>query len=416
MINNRGIEWNDNQISQLKDLYGKGMIVDEISKIINRSKSATSHKLKDLGLTGNRRILWTEKDLELLKDLFNKGLTYPEIADVMGKSFRACQSKAIQLGLKKKDCNVWLTNKRADFWTDSEIETLKKSIADGLLMPDILKLINRSEKCIFNKMHELDLHLRERTAEEKSLYRRAYSVDDNYFENIDSQKKAYWLGWLITDGFVITSLNTNRGITNVNSIGLKLSEKDRYVLEDFKKDVNADVEIRFIKRRKAYTYTNKITNEKRVIEGGNQAEFRFSSAKMIQDLARYGIHQNKTYDVVFPKELDSKYYPGFIAGVISGDGCVDIKKNRKGSTLRCTIAGNLDLVQNIHSILAKEIGVNTDKKLFKYEHTAQLCRLELNQTETIALYNWLQKNGISLMERKNKMIEEFLNERVKIPA
>ena len=137
---------------------------------------------------------------------------------------------------------------------------------------------------------------------------------------------------------------------------------------------------------------------------------------MIQDLARYGIHQNKTYDVVFPKELDSKYYPGFIAGVISGDGCIDIKKNRKGSTLRCTIAGNLDLVQNIHSILAKEIGVNTDKKLFKYEHTAQLYRLELNQTETIALYNWLQKNGISLMERKNKMIEEFLNERVKIPA
>ena len=123
-MNNRGIEWNDNQISQLKDLYEKGLIVDEISKIINRSKSATSHKLKDLGLTGNRRILWTEKDLELLKDLFNKGLTYPEMADVMGKSVRACQSKAIQLGLKKKDCNVWLTNKRADFWTDSEIETL----------------------------------------------------------------------------------------------------------------------------------------------------------------------------------------------------------------------------------------------------------------------------------------------------
>jgi hypothetical protein len=416
MIKTRGDRWTTEEINLVKELYQKGLVVSDISPKVNHSANAVVKKLKDLRLTGSRRILWTEKDLELLKDLFNKGLSYPEMADVMGKSVRACQSKAIQLGLKKKECNVWLTNKRADFWTDSEIETLKKSIADGLLMPDILKLINRSEKCIFNKMHELDLHLRERTAEEKSLYRRAYSVDDDYFETINSQKKAYWLGWLITDGYVLTSLNTKRGMINVNSIGIKLSEKDRYVLEDFKKDVNADVEIKFVKRRETYTYTNKITNEERTIQGGNQAELRFSSAKMIKDLEKYGIHQNKTYDVVFPKELDSKYYPGFIAGVISGDGCIDIKKNRKGSILRCTIAGNFDLVQNIHSILTKEIGVNADKKLFKYEHTAQLYRLELSQTETIDLYNWLQKNGISLMERKNKLIEEFLNERVKIPA
>lgn len=416
-MNNRGIEWNDNQISQLKDLYGKGLIVDEISKMINRSKSAISHKLKDLGLTGNRRILWTEKDLELLKDLFNKNFTYPEMADVIGKSVRACQSKAIQLGLKKKDCNVWLTNKRADFWTDTEIETLKKSIADGLFMPDILKVINRSEKCIFNKMHELDLHFREKTDIEKSLYRRAYSVDDNYFETIDSQKKAYWLGWLITDGFVITSLNTNRGITDVNSIGLKLQEKDRNVLDDFKRDLNTDISIKTIKSRKAFEYTNKITNKTVCIKGGKQAEFRFSSAKMIQDLAKYGIHQNKTYDVTFPKELESKYYPGFIAGVISGDGCIDLKKNHnKGYVLRCTIAGNMDLVQKIKEILIKEICMNPDKKFSKCESTKCLYRLELNQTETIALYNWLQKNGISLMERKNKLIEEFLAERVKIPA
>jgi len=411
MIKTRGDRWTTEEINLVKELYQKGLVVSDISPKVNHSANAVVKKLKDLRLTGSRRILWTEKDLELLKDLFNKGLSYPEMADVIGKSVRACQSKAIQLGLKKKECNVWLTNKRADFWTDSEIETLKKSIADGLLMPDILKLINRSEKCIFNKMHELDLHLRERTAEEKSLYRRAYSVDDDYFETINSQKKAYWLGWLITDGYVLTSLNTKRGMINVNSIGIKLSEKDRYVLEDFKKDVNADVEIKFVKRRETYTYTNKITNEERTIQGGNQAELRFSSAKMIKDLEKYGIHQNKTYDVVFPKELDSKYYPGFIAGVISGDGCIDIKKNRKGLILRCTIAGNLDLVQNIHSILVKEIGVNPDKKIFKYEHTAQLYRLELNQTETIALYNWLQKNGISLMERKNKMIEDYLAEK-----
>ena len=416
MINNRGIEWNENQITQLKDLYNKGMIVDEISIIINRSKSAITHKLKDLGLTGNRRVLWTDNDIKQLKELFDKGLSYPEIGKIMNKSPRGCQAKAVRFGWTRKECNVWINNKRADFWTDSEIETLTKAIADGLFMPDILKVINRSEKCIFNKMHELDLHFRERTEIEKANYRRAYSVDDNYFENIDSQKKAYWLGWLVTDGYVITHLNTKRGITNNNSVALKLSIKDKYVLEDFKKDIKADIEIKFVNRGKGYIYTNKITNKEKLIEGGDQCILQFSSAKMIKDLEKYGIHQNKTYNVVFPKELDSKYYPGFIAGVISGDGCIDIKKNRKGFILRCTIAGTLDLVQKIREILIKEICMNPEKKFSKCESTKCLYRLELNQTETIALYNWLQKNGISLMERKNKLIEEFLDERVKIPA
>ena len=417
MIKNRGDKWSENEISLTKELYQKGFIISDIAPKVNHTDNAVIKKLKELGLTGNRRVLWTNEELNELKDLYNQGLPYSEIAKTLNKTVRACQSKAIRLGLKTKECNAWVNNKRADFWTDSEIEILKKSIADGLFMSDILKIINRSEKCIYYKMHELDLHFREKTDIEKANYRRAYSVNDDYFETIDSQKKAYWLGWMITDGFVITKINSKRGSENHNSIGLKLQEKDRYVLEDFKKDLNTNVSIKAIQRRKAFEYTNKITNKTVCIKGGNQAELRFSSAKMIQDLEKHGIHQNKTYEVVFPKELDSKYYPGFIAGVISGDGCINVKLNHgKTYLLRCMIAGTLDLVQKIREILVKEIGVNPDKKITKNKDSKCLYTLELNQTETIALYYWLQKNGISLMERKNKLIEEFINERVKIPA
>jgi hypothetical protein len=418
MIKNRGDRWTTEEINLTKDLYQQGFIFDDIAAKVNHSANAVGKKLKELGLTGNRRVLWTDEDLDRLRDLFNQGLPYSEIAQKLGKTVRACQGKAVRIGLKTKECNAWINNTRSDFWSDSEISVLKKCINDGMFMSEFVSTIGRSEKSIFNKMAKLGLRLKERTEEEKSLYRRAYSVDDNYFETIDSQKKAYWLGWLITDGFVLTSLNTKRGITNVNSIGLKLAEKDLCVLEDFKKDIKADVLIKYVKE---YTpkaaYKNKITGKEIFIKGGAQYSLRFTSAKMIQDLAKYGIHQNKTYDVVFPKELDSKYYPGFIAGVISGDGCIDLKKNHdKGYILRCTIAGNMDLVQKIKEILIKEICMNPDKKFSKCEATKCLYRLELNQTETLTLYYWLQKNGISLMERKNKLIEEFLDERVKIPA
>ena len=415
MIKNRGEKWTTEEINLTKNLYLNGVGISDIVSQVNHSESAIQKKIKELGFT-NRKILWTDSDIKYIKELFSKGLSYSEISKKLNKSVRACQTKAIRLGLKTKECNAWINNSRADFWTDEEINKLLYCADNYTSYSEISNIIGRSVKAITFKLHELHKHIKEKSIIEKSEYRRNYSVDDNYFENIDTQKKAYWLGWLVTDGYVTSKINSKRGVYNTSCISLKLQEKDKNVLEDFKKDINTSVSIRDVKRNKPIEYTNKITNKTVVINGGKQAELRFSSAKMVQDLAKYGIHQNKTYDVTFPKEIDSKYYPGFIAGVISGDGCIDIKKNRNTYILRCTIAGNLDLVQNIHSILVKEISVNPEKKIFKYEHTAQLYRLELNQTETISLYYWLQKNGISLMERKNKLIEEFLNERVKIPA
>ena len=411
MIKNRGDKWTENEISLAKELYLKGCSFSEIAFKTNHSEWAATKKIQDLGLN-NRKILWTDKDIETLKDLFNKGLSYPEIAEKMGKTVRACQGKAVRLGLRTKDCNVWLNNKRSDFWSEKEIKELIQYAEQFSSYKEISVLMGRTVKSISLKLNQLNKHLKKRTPEEESLYRRIYSVDDNYFENIDTQKKAYWLGWMVTDGYVLSKLNTKRGVINTNSIGLKLSEKDIDVLKDFKNDLKADVDIQFVKRRSGKVYKNKITNKETFIQGGNQAELRFSSAKMVQDLEKYGIHQNKTYDIGFPKVLDRKFYSGFIAGVISGDGCIDIRLNHgKTKLLRCIIAGNYELVEKIHSILVKEIGVNAEKTISKCKGSAQLYRLELNQTETINLYYWFKKNGVKLMERKNKMIEDYLAEK-----
>ncbi len=409
-MKNRGDKWSENEISLAKELYLKGYSFNEIASQTNHSEIAVTKKIQSLGLS-NRKVLWTDEDLHNLRDLFNQGLSYSEIAQKLGKTVRACQGKAVRLGLKKKECNAWENKNRADFWTERDIEKLICCANNYTSYSEISKIMGRSIKSISCKLSELGKHLKEKTEIEKANYRRAYSVDDDYFEIIDSQKKAYWLGWILTDGFITTKLNTSRGNINSNSIGLKLQEKDIDVLQDMKSDLNCSNEIRMVKRNKPIVYKDK------AIIFNSQCELRFTSAKMVQDLAKYGIHQNKTYDVVFPEALDSKYYPGFIAGVISGDGCINIKLNHgKTYLLRCMIAGTFDLIDNIKNILVKEIGVNPDKKITKNKGSKCLYTLELNQTETIALYYWLQKNGISLMERKNKLIEEFLNERVKIPA
>ena len=53
----------------------------------------------------------------------------------------------------------------------------------------------------------------------------AYSINEKVFEKIDSEEKAYWLGFLYADGFV--------GAKN-NQIGLGVALKDINHLEKYK--------------------------------------------------------------------------------------------------------------------------------------------------------------------------------------
>ena len=48
-----------------------------------------------------------------------------------------------------------------------------------------------------------------------------YFVDDNYFDNIDNEDKAYFLGWLLSDGCISN-----------NRIILKLKYNDEYIIKE----------------------------------------------------------------------------------------------------------------------------------------------------------------------------------------
>ena len=54
--------------------------------------------------------------------------------------------------------------------------------------------------------------------------RRKFSLNESYFETIDSEEKAYWLGFILADGCL-------KG----HQFCLCLSECDKYILEEFNK-------------------------------------------------------------------------------------------------------------------------------------------------------------------------------------
>ena len=61
-----------------------------------------------------------------------------------------------------------------------------------------------------------------------------YECDKTYFDNIDTMDKAYLLGFIAADGFV----------TNKNEVGIGVAQKDKKVIDFFKKELKSDKPIR----------------------------------------------------------------------------------------------------------------------------------------------------------------------------
>ncbi len=141
-----------------------------------------------------------------------------------------------------------------------------------------------------------------------------YDINNTYFEKIDSTEKAYFLGWLFSDGCVSASSTT----------AISILEKDRKVLDLFKKSIGSAAPISIQVRQPGDGF-GKI--ERRM------ADFRFSDKKMFQDLINLGMTKRKSLTLKFPNIKD-EFIPAFLRGYFEGDGTLGIYTNNNSSRMR----------------------------------------------------------------------------------
>ena len=133
----------------------------------------------------------------------------------------------------------------------------------------------------------------------KELLEQAHNnrKDYNYtLEKIKSEFDAYYLGLLLTDGY-ITTRNTD--------VGIDLTDKD--CIEFLSKSIGKEYK----------EYNNR---------EGCLPRYRFllSDIKLVENLKRFGIVPNKSLTLQPPQLLpeEEKFIPYIIRGIIDGDGCV----------------------------------------------------------------------------------------------
>ena len=75
-------------------------------------------------------------------------------------------------------------------------------------------------------------------SKEKFIRHRKYEFDFNYFENIDTEEKAYWLGFLYADGCVTP-----------NTVRVELQASDKKHIEKFREAVQANIKNFIIEKK-----------------------------------------------------------------------------------------------------------------------------------------------------------------------
>jgi len=216
-------------------------------------------------------------------------------------------------------------------------------------------------------------NIRSRSIQETN---RKYVFDENYFEIINTEQKAYFLGLLMSDG-----CNTNEGFS------ISLQEGDKEILEKFQKALN-------------HTGKLKCTIPKKK-HWKNMYSFNAYSCKISQDLSNLGIFPNKTHFADFPN-IPPNLYRHFIRGVFDGDGCIHI--NLKGQ-YTFSIMGNILLLNKIEKIF-NFLGINCTSGV-KNNHKNIKQIFVSGNVNCKLLFKYLYENATLFIERKKFKMENI---------
>lgn len=218
-------------------------------------------------------------------------------------------------------------------WLKDNVSIIIDMYNSGMTSRCISRKIGIDKKSILNALHKNNVNFVPRSK------RRKYELDDTIFEVIDTQEKAYWLGFLAGDG-----CNTGRGV----SLGLKSADVDH--LKKFQT---------FMKTNSPIGPANKTDKETGRIYYGNR--IGIVSKKISNDLSSKGVVQRKSLIYQFPMWLDSNLYSSFILGLIDSDGCFYYTHGgirSKHKSLHISFMGTQSSASNIAKIFCRECSIN----------------------------------------------------------
>lgn len=210
--------------------------------------------------------------------------------------------------------------------------------------------------------------------------KRKYELNANIFDVIDSEAKAYWLGFLLGD-VTVTDY----------SIKLELSNKDYSHIEDFK---------RFIESTAPIKNTAK-----------NCSLLMVNSKDLIEKIAKYGLVKTKTYKNVLTPKIPKELLRHFYRGILDSDGWITEHKSKKGGSQHefGFSSYNKAFLKEIQDWISDELGKSCGYIKERKRGKQKVCQLIIGGNSRFKLiYDLLYNKSSSHMSRKYLMATKFI--------
>lgn len=263
----------------------------------------------------------------------------------------------------------------ADEFINSSISLTKLAEREGTTRQTLAKYFKQLGVKIVNKQNRL-------------------KFDNTIFDSIDTEEKAYWLGFIFADGYI-------------NSSPLEIGKKPKYTMEI---SLKADD---FKHLEKFNTFTKYEKNGVKIQDAKcgkiicKRCRWAITDKHLWETLNSYGCTPKKSLVLKFPDESIFKskdLIRHFIRGYFDGDGYFSRQIHHTSVSPVVSFLGTKDFLNKILEYSKIESNYRHDKR-----HTEFTWILEYHKEPGIKLINYLYDNCTIYLDRKYKLYEFFKN-------
>ena len=265
--------------------------------------------------------------------------------------------------------------------TEKDKKKILDLYASGVKCSEIIRIVKTTKRAVPQVLK--DNHI-------NTARKNRYTLNERYFDEIDTERKAYWLGMIASDGC----------ITNVNYFALSLGDKE--VVEALKEDLN---------------YTGRVYEPiTQDIHKRPMYRINFSSKILCDGLRENGIHENKSLTYNDLPEIDKKLMPHFIRGYFDGDGSVfsyitnsvHYGRRYKYKKWGANIIATLPFCEKLQELFLEELDYKCRiHQSYKTDCMYYICFYR--KTALKSFYEYMYSGATIWMPRKKQKWEDFLS-------
>ena len=343
---------------------------EQIAQYLGRTVNSINARRDDLKLIRHEN--WTNEEISYIKENYLE-MTHSEMGNHLGRSEGAIRAKCFDLNLYKKEVP----------WEDWELEFVRNNCMT-MTRREISEYLNRSPNAIQVK------------AARMGFKKYPYYCNYHYFDEIDTEEKAYWLGFITADGWI-----SKNDIGNAGVIGIELQHNDINHLRKFNKSINGNYKITDRWRTCPISANPDKLNHMCMI--------RIFSIAMYDSLEKLGFSNNKSYDFFIPN-MRNDLVRHYLRGYFDGDGCFCLSNKSFGVGF---ITASMSLKDGIINI-CKNANIEVHDYSYVNEYkTIMYTPQATKNSEKIKLLDYMYKDATIYLDRKYK---KYLKAKAKYSA